>query len=212
MRHEYPIAAIPHNTPRRPLGPTVLPGTYQVRLTVDGKSFSAPLTIKMDPRVKTPVAGLQKKAQVEEHLASLMTQTTQALLQANSIRSQIEKTTQSTEASKNAVADFQKKLAALVGDAGGFSAPPQTESTLSSVNGEVSTLYQQIWSVDAEPTVSQMEALDASARAGADALKRWTDLKNSSIPELNHVLRDANAPEVRIEDHPPQVEISVDEE
>ncbi len=52
MRHEYPIAAVPHDTPRGPLGPTVLPGTYRVRLTVDGKPCTAPLTVKMDPRVK----------------------------------------------------------------------------------------------------------------------------------------------------------------
>ena len=212
LRHEYPIAAIAHNTPRGPLGPTALPGTYQVRLTVDGKPFTAPLTVEMDPRVKTPIAGLQKKAEAETKLVALMTQTTQALLQANSIRTQIEKATQTNEASKNAVADFQKKLTALVGAAGGSFGPPPTATTLSSVNDDAGTLYQQIWSVDAEPTGSQMAALEATARDGIDVLKRWTELRNSSVPELNHVLRDANAPEVRIEDHPPQIEISVDEE
>ncbi len=33
LRHEYPIAAIPGDTPRYPLGPTALPGTYTARLT-----------------------------------------------------------------------------------------------------------------------------------------------------------------------------------
>ena len=64
-RHDYPISAIPHDTPRYPLGPTALPGSYTVRLTVDGKTSTAPLTIKMDPRVKTSVAGLAKKFQAE---------------------------------------------------------------------------------------------------------------------------------------------------
>jgi len=212
MRHEYPIAAVPHDTPRGPFGPTVLPGTYKVRLTVDGKPFTAPLTVKMDPRVKTPLAGLQKKEQVETRLASIITQTTQALLQANSIRAQIEKLSQSNDATKNAVAEFQKKLTALVGAPGGFFAPPSSEATLSRVNGEASTLYQQVWQVDAEPTSSQTEALDATERASAELLKHWTDLKNTSVPELNRVLRDSQAPEVRIEDHPPQVETAVDEE
>jgi hypothetical protein len=80
------------------------------------------------------------------------------------------------------------------------------------VNGESSTVYQQIWSVDAEPTSAQMEALDATERAATDLLKRWTDLKNTSVPELNRVLRESQSPEVRIEDHPPQVETAVDEE
>jgi photosystem II stability/assembly factor-like uncharacterized protein len=212
MRHEYPIAAIPHDTPRGPLGPTVLPGTYQVRLTLDSKSLSAPLTIKMDPRVKTPAAGLQKKLQAETQLASIMTQTTQAILQANSIRSQIEKLRPSSPASTNAIADFQKKLAGLLGSANGFFSPPSTDLTLSRVNGDAGTLYQQIWQVDTEPTSSQMEALNGTERAAPEVLKRWAELKSSTIPELNRVLRESQVPEVRIEDHPPQIETGVDEE
>src|SRR5439155_1185324 len=36
MRHEYPISAIPGDTPREPRGPWVLPGRYAVRLAVYG--------------------------------------------------------------------------------------------------------------------------------------------------------------------------------
>ena len=141
-----------------------------------------------------------------------MTETTQALLQANSIRSQIEKLNPSNDATKNAIAEFQKKLTALAGSPRGFFAPPSPEPTLSRINGEVSTLYQQIWQVDAEPTSSQTEALAATQPAASQVLERWSDLKNTAVPELNRVLREAQAPEVHVEDHPAQVEISVDEE
>ncbi|MEO7145423.1 MAG: glycoside hydrolase, partial [Bryobacteraceae bacterium] len=53
LRHEYPIAAIYRNTPREPRGPIALPGSYTVKLTVNGKAYTAPLVVKMDPRVKT---------------------------------------------------------------------------------------------------------------------------------------------------------------
>ena len=92
-RHDYPISAIPHDTPRLPLGPTVLAGTYTVRLTVDGKSSAAPLTIKMDPRVKTSSAGLKKKFEAETELSSMMNASAEAMLQGGSIRAQIEKLT-----------------------------------------------------------------------------------------------------------------------
>jgi photosystem II stability/assembly factor-like uncharacterized protein len=67
VRHErpavagfsYPIAAIHANTLRVPLGSWALPGTYTVRLTVDGKVLTEPLVVKMDPRVKTSAAGLK---------------------------------------------------------------------------------------------------------------------------------------------------------
>ena len=212
MRHDYPIAAIAHDTPRGPLGPTALPGTYQVRLTVDGKSFTAPLTVKMDPRVKTSLSGLQKKAHAEARLASGMTETTEAILQANSINSQLGKLTQSNDATRAAVADFQKKLTTLVGAPGGFFSPPTSDVTLNRVNGQASTLYQQIWQVDAEPTSSQMTALDAAEHARDEVLKRWADFKSKAVPELNRRLRESHAPEVHFEDHPTQIESSVDEE
>lgn len=40
--YEYPISAAPHRTPLQPQGPLVLPGTYTLRLTVDGQSESIP--------------------------------------------------------------------------------------------------------------------------------------------------------------------------
>jgi hypothetical protein len=67
LRHEtpaassfgYPIAAIHENTPREPRGPWVVPGTYTVRLTVDGTATAQPITVVMDPRVKTPPADIE---------------------------------------------------------------------------------------------------------------------------------------------------------
>jgi hypothetical protein len=50
LRHDYPMTATYHDTPREPRGPIALPGEYTVKLTVDGKSLTQPLTVKMDPR------------------------------------------------------------------------------------------------------------------------------------------------------------------
>src|SRR5262249_37420386 len=47
-RRSYPISAIYRDTPSEPLGPAVLPGTYTVRLTVAGRGYEQPLTVRMD--------------------------------------------------------------------------------------------------------------------------------------------------------------------
>ena len=210
-RHDYPISAIPHDTPRLPLGPTVMPGTYSVRLIVDGKSSTAPLTIKMDPRVKTSLAGLQKKLEAETRLASIMTESAQALLQGGSIRSQLEKVS-ANASTKEAVESFQKKLTALLGAAGGFFAPPSQEVTLGRVNGQAGTLYMQVWQADAEPTSAQLEALSATDHDSAEVMKRWNDFKNSDLPALNKMLRESKAPEVKLEADLHPEESQVDEE
>jgi hypothetical protein len=212
-RHEYPISAIPHDTPRLPLGPTVLPGTYSARLTVDGKTSTAPLTVKMDPRVKTATAGLEKKFQVEMRLASLMSESAQALLQGGSIRAQLEKlSAPANTPAKDAIEAFQKKLNAVLGAPGGFFAPPSSEVTLARVNGEASTLYQQVWQADAEPTSSQMEALSVTEQDSTAALKSWSDFKDADLPTLNRLLRESKIPEVQLEADLHPEEPQVDEE
>ncbi|HEY6823893.1 MAG TPA: hypothetical protein VI195_05595, partial [Steroidobacteraceae bacterium] len=44
-----------------PRGPIALPGEYTVRLTYEGQTQTAPLVLKLDPRVKGPAEGLQQK-------------------------------------------------------------------------------------------------------------------------------------------------------
>jgi hypothetical protein len=57
----YPIAAIYKNTAPAPTSPWVMPGNYTVKLQVNGDTLSQPLIIKMDPRIKTSMADLQKQ-------------------------------------------------------------------------------------------------------------------------------------------------------
>jgi len=199
-QHDYPIAAIPHDTPRVPLGPTVLPGEYKVRLTVDGKTSTAPLTIKMDPRIKTSAAGLQKKFSAEMQLASLMSDSAQARVQGSALREQLEKVNAGSNTSaKEAIDSFQKKLAAILGAPGGFFAPPSERPTLARISGDSGTLYQQVWQVDAEPTSSQMEAMEAVQRDGKEVLARWNELKTNGLADLNRSLRDNNVPAIQVQ-------------
>src|SRR5262249_1512918 len=53
-----PMAAIGHNTVTAPSTPWVNPGTFTVKLTVNGASYTQPLTVKADPRVKTPALAM----------------------------------------------------------------------------------------------------------------------------------------------------------
>ena len=55
---EARTGAVPHRTYDQPYSPWAPPGTYTVRLTVDGKRYTQPVTLRLDPRVKTPAAGL----------------------------------------------------------------------------------------------------------------------------------------------------------
>jgi photosystem II stability/assembly factor-like uncharacterized protein len=211
--HEYPIAAIPGDTPRLPLGPTALPGSYKARLTVDGKSYTAPFNVKMDPRVKTSAAGLEKKFQLETRLASLLSRTSLAVLQAGSIREQLQKlNAQASGPVHDSVQAFQNKLTTVLGAAASFPAPPTSEVTLTLINSHVGTLYGQVWQVDAEPTVTQSDAAAATERDASDVMKRWGALQDTDLAALNRALSGAGLPELKIESDPRKDENGMDEE
>jgi photosystem II stability/assembly factor-like uncharacterized protein len=212
-RHDYPISAIPGDTPRYPLGPTALPGSYTARLTANGKSYTAPFTVKMDPRVKITAAGLDQKFHLETRLASLLSQTSKAVMQAGSIREPLQKLTErATGAAKDSVQAFQDKLTAVLGAPAGFFAPPSAEATLARANGQVTVLYGQVWQADAEPTAAQSEAVTAAEHDAVDVMKRWDTLKTADLSALNKTLRDAKLPEVQIESDPHKEEAATDEE
>ncbi len=58
--------AVPHRTYPGNGSPWAPPGRYTVRLTVDGKAYTQPITLKMDPRVKVSLAVAQVFAMTKQ--------------------------------------------------------------------------------------------------------------------------------------------------
>jgi len=87
---EYPIAAIYRDTPRAPRGALVLPGQYKLNLVIAGKTYSQPLTLRMDPRIKTPMPGLEEQLALSLRLSDLMEQDYDALLQVRQSNGPVE--------------------------------------------------------------------------------------------------------------------------
>ena len=209
-RHAYPISAVPHNTPREPQGPHALPGAYTVRLTVDGKNFSEPLTVTMDPRVKTPSAGLQQMFNLEIRLASVLSSSSEAVIQEESMREQVDKL-QVSGATAETVAAFKKRLKILT-EGSGQPSPQTPELTLNRVNGAVNTLYGEIYRADATPTIAQVEATKNTEQDATAILKQWEQFKSSDLANLNSALRNAGLPEIRVDASPQAAGQQGDEE
>jgi len=123
LEHFYPISAIYHDTPRGPLGATVLPGKYAVLLEVVlpsgaikvAVSYVQPLEIRMDPRVKTSQEDLRRQFELDRKIADALHKDYEALQQVRSLRSQLKALegngTNTSQAAKNAAKN--KKLAAI---------------------------------------------------------------------------------------------------
>ena len=86
LNHEYPIAAIYRNTPRVPLGTLVTPGRYTVVLHAGGKTLSQPLTVVMDPRIKTSIQELTEQKLVSQRLSDMMRTDAEVLSQVRELQ------------------------------------------------------------------------------------------------------------------------------
>jgi hypothetical protein len=203
-QHEYPIGAVPHDTPRNPLGPTALPGQYTVKLTVNGQSSTAPLTVKLDPRVKTSFPALQQKFALETRLANALSNCSEAVLEAESLRGQIKKLTPKASGNASeAVKSLDTKLAALLD--GPEKPAPTSPRGLKDVNGDIYSLYgiasgndSVAKDADTAPTSALIAATTKVESEVVPLQKEWNQIK-SEIPAVNQRLKAANLSPLRVE-------------
>jgi photosystem II stability/assembly factor-like uncharacterized protein len=165
---DYPISAIYHDTPAYPLGTSVLPGTYTVKLTAAGKTMSQTFIVKMDPRVKTPPAALTRQFELSQQVCTLLRQGSDALAEIRAFRASHQE------------AELDAKAAAIAGEGGGGRRGSRgggaSTENLSRLNGELAAVLAVLDSADAAPTTQAAAAVTDLARATAAQLKAWKDL------------------------------------
>jgi photosystem II stability/assembly factor-like uncharacterized protein len=152
---EYTLAdhAIPHNTPwHEPQGPMVVPGKYEVRLEVDGKTYKQPITVKLDPRLDYSNAELQRQLDLAQKIAAGMAATYEGYNQAAKLRAEL----------KDKVDGFT--------DAAG---PPAGFGPL---NRDLTRLMIAVDQSDSPPASQVVEAFVGMCRDTNAVIERWNEL------------------------------------
>jgi photosystem II stability/assembly factor-like uncharacterized protein len=200
---DYPISAINHDTPLYPLGISALPGTYTVKFTADGKSYTQPLTIKMDPRVKTSGDDLEVQFDVEKKIVEAMQRDFDALTQVRRLRKKLQEWRASGGANVQAGIDnIDQKIADVEGSAGEYGA--QYLSTpagrgLARLNSGLSSLLATVDSADTAPTTQAVAMLAEVQRALEEQLGRWKEIQSKDLPALNQQLKRAGVAEIEVQ-------------
>ena len=197
LEHEFPISAIYRNTAKYPLGAWALPGNYTVKLTVDGKSYTQPLVVKMDPRVTTSLADLRKQFEMESGSVQGMNQSYEALMQVSSVHAQLKDLSAKVGRGglADAIAALDKKSAELEGatQSAFYGLPPgrKQPENLSTLNQHFSGILGVADSADAAPT-TQAEAVYKELRKSLETLlAQWKKIKEQDIPTVNAGLKKA---------------------
>jgi photosystem II stability/assembly factor-like uncharacterized protein len=199
ITHEYPISAIYQDTPRYPLGAAVLPGGYTVRLTAEGKSYTQPLTVRMDPRVKTSIQGLRQQFDLETKIVEMMHRDYGAIEQARGLRRQLTGIVRVARSLPpqllDAIKELDQKAAALEGSEEGSTFLSTAEGrSLVRLNLGLRTLLEALDSADAAPTSAQSKMLDGLNSALDQDLSKWQEIKSKDVPALNTLIRQSGLP------------------
>jgi photosystem II stability/assembly factor-like uncharacterized protein len=234
MTHGYPISAVPHATPRQPQGPLAVAGNYRVRLTVDGQRLEASLVLKPNPRVTTSAEALARQLNLATRLAALLTQSSQALLSAQSEEAQL-KALPKEGMARDAVQSFEARLGGLTGsseqkpvDSGAMEAKPPAAAgaappagaaapsaapplNLKEVQEQIAGLYAEVTRGDGDPTAAQLAATGTAERTLAGLMGTWQQLQ-ADLPDLNKQLQAAKLAPVRADLAPPRDANFADEE
>ena len=196
LNKEFPISAIPHDTPLLPLGAWALPGNYTVKLTVDGKQFTQPLTVKMDPRIKTPLSDLPAQAALQSGAVAGMNQSYEALSQVQSVRAQLKESLAKAKGKlAESLEDLDKQCAALAGATTStfFGTPPsgRQPENFSTLNQHFGQLLGIADSAAAAPTTQASKVYSDLAKDLDSLMKRWNELKQNAVPKLSSELQKA---------------------
>jgi ABC-type phosphate transport system auxiliary subunit len=201
LGHEFPISAIVHDTVQYPLGAWAMPGKYNVKLTVEGKSYEQPLTVKMDPRIKASEADLQKQFEMQAGAVEGMNESYEALRQVQSLRTQLkDRASKAQGALVDAIAALDRQAAELEGAAQsaffGLPASGKQPENFSTLNQHFNALLTVADSADAAPTTQASAVYLEIEDALGKLVDRWKKIQHTDLPALNSSLKKAHLQEV----------------
>jgi photosystem II stability/assembly factor-like uncharacterized protein len=178
LAHDYPISAIYGDTPLTPLGPAVLPGTYSVRLSANGQSYTQPLTIRMDPRVQVTDAGLRLQRDIGVRMNDAISRDFAALSEVRARRVVLRTSRQGAKAKElaDSLVALDSALARVENGAQAANAVG-----LVTLNEQLAGLLDTVEGADAEPTTQVVAAASELERSLVAALAQWSDIKRTRL-------------------------------
>jgi hypothetical protein len=203
LRYDDPVQ-IPgaFYTGEGPKGPLALPGEYQVKLTIGGKSQTAPLHLAIDPRTKGSEAALQKQFTLSMQVNDRISQLHQAVNEIRDLKSQIQtlhkrfgddqRLKQALDAADqldHKMSEVEQRLIQvnMKGSEANLAFPNM-------LNERFDTFSHTIDAGDTEPTKPQLDVFQILSSQLEEQLKKWAQIKNDDVPKVSELIKQANLP------------------
>ena len=200
-----------------PHGPLALPGTYTVKLIVDGQTYSQPLVVRNDPRVgESPSMMAALKAQDKLAMAAVqgMKDSYAANSEVAALRAQlagIPRGSLPTDVATAATA-LDTKLATFGGPqrgarpgggGGGFGAPARVPGSLLSFTA-VNNLFNTVLGplsqngIDMAPTKAAVDTVESACSEFTATAQGWKKMLDVDLVAFNSLLTKNNLPPLKL--------------
>jgi len=182
LQHEYPISAIRGDTPREPRGPWVLPGSYTVRLSVDGVTLTQRLAVRMDPRVRPGPGALEQQFALAERLVRAMDRDAAALERVHALQARLKSVRERAAAGRAGGLDSLDARAAALASGAGRPVPrpgggERDADNLTRLNADLVAAYSVVEGADAVPTAAVRAVVGKLERSLERLLARLRELE-----------------------------------
>ncbi len=184
-----------------PQGPYVLPGTYTLKLTVGGKSQTIPLEVKLDPRVKTSQADLQKRFDLQMKVRDDIEELHTSVNQLRGVRSQLEvvkkRLEEEGDKGKPVIAacdDLEKKMAPVEQELIQVKMR-SSEGNLrypNMLDEQYDSFRYTLESADAAPTQAEVAVFDQLHGRLEKQVAAWRQIGATDVPAVNDLVRKEN--------------------
>ncbi len=192
-----------------PRGPKVLPGDYQVKLTIAGQSQTAPLHIAMDPRIKDADAAVQKQFELAMQIRDRVSELHQAVNEIRDVKSQIQSLHKKfgeearAKAALETTDDLNKKILAVEEQLIQVNMKSSEGNLVfpNMLNERFDTFSHVIDGANAAPTQPQYDVFKMLSGQLDEQLKKWTQLKTAEVPKVSTAIKQLDLPALNISPH-----------
>ncbi|MGZ5552314.1 MAG: hypothetical protein ACXWHF_01605, partial [Chthoniobacterales bacterium] len=189
-----------------PRGPKVLPGDYQLKLTVAGKSQTAPLHVVMDPRVKDADGALQKQFELGMQVRDRISQLHQAINEIRDLKTQIKSLRIKFAAEPRAKSvleaadDLNKKMSAIEEQLIQVNMKSSEGNLVfpNMLNERFDSFSHTIDGANAAPTQPQLDVFKMLSDQLDAQLQKWAQLKKDELPKVGEAIKQLDLPALTV--------------
>jgi photosystem II stability/assembly factor-like uncharacterized protein len=186
----------------RAQGMFAMPGNYQVRLTANGKTETAPIEIKLDPRLKVTAEDLQQQQELGNKIWDAINRANTEANRMIDLRGQIDdleyRLSQGSDPQARQLADQAKALDKKIDDVENLVVQPRSHAGEDPLNypiklaNKLLDLLGTVESADAAPTAQSVEVFQMLNGELNNALQQWRQVQTADVGAFNAALQKAN--------------------